>query len=65
MGRGLLWLELASMITVPAAFLFGLLRSRLALHGLASLLLELRDMRGEALQRALARALGDQSLRIA
>ena len=63
-GSGLLWLQLASMITVPAAFLFGLLRSRLARHGLASLLLELRDMRGEALQRALARALGDQSLRI-
>ena len=64
-GSGLLWLQLASMITVPAAFLFGLLRSRLARHGLASLLLQLRDMDGEALQRALARALGDQSLRIA
>ena len=64
-GSGLLWLQLASMITVPAAFLFGLLRSRLARHGLASLLLQLRDMRGEQLQRALARALGDQSLRIA
>ena len=64
-GSGLLWLQLASMITVPAAFLFGLLRSRLARHGLASLLLQLRDMRGEELQRALARALGDQSLRIA
>ena len=61
----LLWIALASMITVPAAFLFGLLRSRLARHGLASLLLELRDKRGEELQRALARALGDQSLRIA
>ena len=64
-GSPLLWLQLLAMITVPAAFLFGLLRSRLARHGLASLLLELRDMRGEALQRALARALGDQSLRIA
>jgi signal transduction histidine kinase len=64
-ASGLLWLELAAMITVPAAFLFGLLRSRLARHGLVSLLLSLRDMHGEALQRALARALGDQSLRIA
>ena len=61
----LLWLQLASMLFVPAAFLFGLLRSRLARHGLASLLLELRDKRGEALQRALGRAIGDQSLKIA
>jgi signal transduction histidine kinase len=61
----LLWIALVSMITVPAAFLFGLLRSRLARHGLANLLLDLRDKRGAELQRALARALGDQSLRIA
>ena len=64
-ASGLLWLQLASMITVPAAFLFGLLRSRLARHGLASLLLELPVKRGEELQRALARALGDQSLQVA
>jgi len=61
----LLWIALASLITVPAAFLFGQLRSRLARHGLADLLLDLRSMHGEALQRPLARALGDQSLRVA
>jgi signal transduction histidine kinase len=60
----LLWIALVSLITVPAAFLFGLLRSRLARHGLADLLLDLRSMRGEALRRALARALGDQSLQL-
>jgi signal transduction histidine kinase len=61
----LLWLALAALITVPAAFLIGQLRSRLARHGLADLLLELRTMRGDALQRALARAIGDQSLKLA
>ena len=61
----LLWIALASLITVPAAFLFAQLRSRLARHGLADLLLDLRSMHGEALQKALARALGDQSLRVA
>jgi signal transduction histidine kinase len=50
---------------VPAAFLFGLLRSRLARHGLAELLLGIGTLRGEQLQRALSRALGDQSLRVA
>jgi hypothetical protein len=61
----LLWIALASLITVPAAFLFGQLRSRLARHGLTELLLQLRSMRGDALQQALARTLGDPSLRIA
>ena len=64
-SQTLLWIALTSLITVPAAFLFGQLRSRLARHGLADLLLELRSMRGEALQRALARAIGDQSLKVA
>jgi signal transduction histidine kinase len=61
----LLWIALASLITVPAAFLFGLLRSRLARHGLAELLLGMRTLRGAELQRALSRALGDQSLQVA
>jgi signal transduction histidine kinase len=61
----LLWIALASLITVPAAFLFGLLRSRLARHGLAELLLGMRTLRGEQLQRALSRAIGDQSLKVA
>ena len=54
----LLWIALASLITVPAAFLFGLLRSRLARHGLAELLLGMRTLRGEA---AAARALARRS----
>src|SRR5215213_8687649 len=60
----LLWITLASLVTVPAAFLFGLLRSRLARHGLAELLLGMRTLHGDALQRALSRALGDQSLKV-
>jgi signal transduction histidine kinase len=48
-----------SMLVVPAAFLAGLLRSRLARGGLARLFRELGGMRGDALQPALERALGD------
>ena len=48
-----------SMLVVPAAFLTGLLRSRLARGGLARLFRDLGGMRGEALQAALERALGD------
>jgi signal transduction histidine kinase len=64
-SQTLLWLALTALITVPAAFLIGQLRSRLARHGLADLLLQLRNMRGEALERALGRAIGDQSLKVA
>ena len=45
----------SSMLVVPAAFLVGLLRSRLARGGLAQLFRELAGMRGEALQAALGR----------
>jgi signal transduction histidine kinase len=55
----------ASMLVVPAAFLAGLLRSRLARGGLAQLFRELGGMRGEALQTALARTLGDPTLVLA
>ena len=55
----------ASMLVVPAAFLAGLLRSRLARGGLAQLFRELGGMRGEALQSALARTLGDPTLVLA
>ena len=49
---------------IPAGFLAGLLSSRLARGGLADLFLRLPTMRGEELQPALARALGDPSVEI-
>jgi signal transduction histidine kinase len=55
----------SSMLVVPAAFLAGLLHSRLARGGLAQLFRELGGMRGEALQAALARTLGDPALVLA
>jgi signal transduction histidine kinase len=55
----------SSMLVVPAAFLAGLLRSRLARGGLAQLFRELGGMRGEALQTALGRTLGDPTLVLA
>src|SRR3954451_16457551 len=58
-------LAYSSMLVVPAAFLAGLLRSRLARVGLAQLFHELGGMRGEALQAALARTLGDPTLVLA
>jgi signal transduction histidine kinase len=61
----LLWAAITSLVTVPLAFLAGLLRSRLARGGLAELFRELRTMRGPALQGALARTLGDPELAVA
>jgi signal transduction histidine kinase len=58
-------LAYSSMLVVPAAFLAGLLRSRLARGGLAQLFRELNGMRGEALQAALGRTLGDPTLVLA
>jgi signal transduction histidine kinase len=58
-------LAYSSMLVVPAAFLAGLLRSRLARGGLAQLFHELGGMRGEALQTALGRTLGDPTLVLA
>jgi hypothetical protein len=60
----LFWVTNCVLLLVPAAYLFGLLRSRLARSGLADLFLELRTMHGEQLRAALARALGDPSLEI-
>jgi signal transduction histidine kinase len=60
----LFWVTNCILLLVPAAYLVGLLRSRLARSGLADLFLELRTMRGEQLRAALARALGDPSLEI-
>ncbi len=58
-------LAYSSMLVVPAAFLAGLLRSRLARGGLAQLFRELAGTRGEELQAALARTLGDPTLVLA
>ena len=59
-----LWLALCSLFVIPVAFLAGLLRSRLARSGLAELLHDVRSVRGQDLEPALARALGDPSLQI-
>jgi signal transduction histidine kinase len=54
-----------SLVTVPMAFLAGLLRSRLALGGLADLFGQLRTMQPAALQSALSRVLHDPEFVIA
>ncbi len=59
------WIAAFSLLTVPAAFLAGQLRSRLARGGLTELFAELGTMRGETLRAALARALGDPGLVLA
>jgi len=64
-SQALLWLAACSLVTVPAAFLAGQLRSRLARGGLAELFLGLGTMRGGDLQAALARTLGDPQLVVA
>src|SRR5436190_15132677 len=61
----MIMLAYTSMLVVPAAFLAGLLRSRLARGGLAHLFRELSGMAGEALQTALRRTLGDPTLVLA
>jgi signal transduction histidine kinase len=61
----LLWIASCSLVTVPLAFLAGLLRSRLARSGLAGLFRNLRNMDHDALQATLAGALGDPGLRLA
>jgi signal transduction histidine kinase len=60
-----LWLAITSLLLVPAAFLAGLMRSRLARAGLTQLIRDLRRMRGAELQAALARAMGDRDLVVA
>src|SRR4051812_46943459 len=64
-SQTLIVIAYASMLVVPAAFLAGLLRSRLARGGLAQLFRELGGMRGDALQAALGRTLGDPTLVLA
>ncbi len=57
--------SLAALLTVPVAFLLGLVRGRLARAGVSRLLLELDGVRGAGdLRDALSRALGDPSLEV-
>ncbi|WP_410613694.1 sensor histidine kinase [Amycolatopsis sp. lyj-109] len=58
----LLWIGVCSLLTVPTAFLAGLLRSRLARGGLADLFRGLRTLQPDDLRGALAKALGDPDL---
>ena len=55
----------AALLTVPAALLWGLLRSRLARGGLADLFRELGSLRGVRLEAGLAKVLGDPELVLA
>src|SRR3954453_735813 len=55
----------AALLTVPAALLWGLLRSRLARSGLADLFRELGSLRGVRLEAGLAKALGGPGLVLA
>jgi signal transduction histidine kinase len=59
------WAVALSIVTVPLAFLAGLLRSRLARGGLADLFATIRDLRPAELQTALARVMGDAGLVVA
>ena len=55
----------AALLTVPAALLWGLLRSRLARAGLPDLFRELGTLRGARLEAGLAATLGDPQLVLA
>src|SRR3954469_14172668 len=55
----------AALLTVPAALLWGLLRSRLARSGLADSFRELGSLRGVRLEAGLAKVLGDPGLTLA
>ena len=61
----LVWVLNAALLTVPAALLWGLLRSRLARGGLADLFRELGTLRGVRLEEGLAKALHDPGLVLA
>jgi signal transduction histidine kinase len=61
----LVWVLNTALLTVPAALLWGQLRSRLARGGLADLFRELGTRRGVRLEAGLAKALGDPRLVLA
>src|SRR3954471_6732608 len=54
-----------ALLTVPAALLWGLLRSRLARSGLADMFREIGSLRGVRLEAGLAKVLGDPALVLA
>jgi signal transduction histidine kinase len=64
-SEALLWIAACSLVSVPAAFLAGLLRSRLARGALTDLMRSLRTQRDAPLQQALAKTLDDPQLTIA
>ena len=64
-SQTLLWIAACSLVSVPLAFLAGLLRSRLARGALTDLFRGLGTMRAEDLEAALRRALGDPSVVLA
>jgi PAS domain S-box-containing protein len=60
------WVLVSSLLAVPLAFLYGLLRTRLARAEVGRLLLEIPEAaESEQVQDALRRALGDPTLRLA
>src|SRR4051795_834374 len=61
----LVWILNTALLTVPAALLWGLLRSRLARGGLADIFRDLSSLRGARLEAGLAKALGDPGLILA
>ena len=63
-SQALLWIAACSLVTVPAAFVAGLLRSRLARGGLTDLFRVLGALHVPDLEPALQRALGDPDLRL-
>ena len=64
-SQTLLWIAACSLVSVPAAFLAALLRSRLARGGLAELFRELGTLHGRTLEARIAKALGDPKLVLA
>src|SRR3954465_2298295 len=61
----LTWAGVGGLVLTPAAFLVGMLGTKLARGGFAGRVVELRGLRGGALQAALARTLRDPTLVLA
>ncbi len=61
----LFWWQIAGFIALPLALLWGLLRQRLARATVGDLVVELEQTPPQGIRNALARALGDPSLRLA